>query len=106
MLREGEGNHYGVAFAEYLLRLNVYRLLVEGNAFRPKARDARLHFDFVAVKDGEEEVSLDVCHHGHDVAAVKLTVDEVHEIVFLPQVVIGEVSIIVDMSESVNVIKT
>ena len=79
---------------------------MEGNAFRPKARDTRLHFDFVAVEDREEEVSLDVCHHGHNVAAVKLTVDEVHEIVFLAQVVIGEVSIIVDMSESVNVIKT
>ena len=88
------------------MRLNVYRLLVEGNAFRPKARDARLHFDFVAVEDREEEISLDVCHHGHNVATVKLTVDEVHEIVFLAQVVIGEVSIIVDMSESVNVIKT
>ena len=58
------------------------------------------------MEDREEEIRLDVCHHGYYVAAVKLTVDEVHEIVFLAQVVIGEVSIIVDMSESVNVIKT
>ena len=101
-----EENHDGLAFTHHTARRNVYCPLLKRETLVAKTATTSLHDNLVAIEDRGKKISLYISNNGYDVLQTEIRREYLTKILIFAQIVVGKITIVVDMTIGVKVIET
>ena len=102
---EIEADHDGGTGADNLVAFGVDGSLLERETLVADVGDASFDFYGVAVEDGSDEVGADVCNDRNHFRGTIVHLENGGQIVLLPEVIVGKIGVVIDVTVTVHVVE-
>lgn len=100
-----EANHHRATLADDFARFSAHGALAERKTALADMADARLDDDLVTIENGLDKVGVDIGDNGSHFGVFVVYLQDFLKVFLFAEVVVGEVSVVVNMAELVNVVK-